>query len=284
MLARMAAPFDRGMMDGSPHTRPLRAWLWLRRRLCHSLLGAGFFLLSPAFFIPIARAQESVIKAPRPAGSSADPNAALPKKLELERLVFQRDLLAASLNPLKTALSELDDLARGSARERDYETAIAARAERQLIEAELDRIAKELVVIEARREALEAALLPDRIPLPLDQARLAGVRFDPAKAMLTDWREPGASAEWTLPGIPAGGYEVVLTYQCNAVEGGTLVVTEKSFSLTAEMDTTLRGPEPKNLGTLKVTDGKGPFRLTARTIVKSNLMNLIAVELVPSNR
>jgi hypothetical protein len=50
------------------------------------------------------------------------------------------------------------------------------------------------------------------------------------------------------------------------------------------MDTTLRGPEVKNLGTLKITDGSGSLRLTARTIVKSNLMDLIAVELVPANR
>jgi hypothetical protein len=228
--------------------------------------------------------EERVPKTPGRVATSSDPHAALPKELELERLTFQRDLLAASLNPLKTALSELDDLARLRARERDYDTAIAARAERQHIEAELDRIAKELVVIEARQQALEAALLPDRIPLPLAQARLSGVRWDAEGKRLTDWREPGASAEWTLPDIPPGGYEVVLTYQCNAVEGGSLLVTEKSFSLTAEMDTTLRGPEPKNLGTLKVTDGRGPFRLVARTIVKSNLMNLLSVELVPSNR
>ena len=50
------------------------------------------------------------------------------------------------------------------------------------------------------------------------------------------------------------------------------------------MDTTLRGPEVKNLGTLKITDGNTPLRLTARTIVKSNLMNLLSIELIPANR
>jgi hypothetical protein len=50
------------------------------------------------------------------------------------------------------------------------------------------------------------------------------------------------------------------------------------------MDTTLRGPEVKNLGTLKITDSNSPLRLTARTVVKSNLMNLLSIELIPANR
>ncbi len=62
------------------------------------------------------------------------------------------------------------------------------------------------------------------------------------------------------------------------------MINEKTFSLSGEMDTTLRGPEVKNLGTLKITDGNSPLRLTARTIVKSNLMNLLSIELIPANR
>jgi hypothetical protein len=214
-----------------------------------------------------------------------DPNSPPPpQELELARLDHQRQILAASLNPLKSTLSGLDELARARARSRDYEGAIAARAERQQIETELERIAKELLLLETREKALKTALLPDRILLSLSEARLDGVRWDAEKQRLTQWERPGAFAEWNLPGLPPGGYEILLTYQCNPIEGGTLLIAEKTFTLTGEMDTTLRGPEVKNLGTLKLTDGSGALRLTARTIVKSNLMDLIAVELVPANR
>jgi hypothetical protein len=207
-----------------------------------------------------------------------------PEELELARLDHQRQLLAASLNPLKAAISGLDEWSRARARLRDYESALAARSERLRLESELDRIAKELLLLEARQQVLKTALLPDRILLPLAQARLDGVLYDAEKQRLTRWDRPGASAEWTLPGLPPGGYEVLLTYQCNPIEGGTLLVSEKTFTLSGQMDTTLRGPETKNLGTLRLTDGSGPLRLSARTIVKSNLMDLIAVELVPANR
>jgi hypothetical protein len=210
--------------------------------------------------------------------------AAPPQELELARLDHQSQILAASLNPLKTTLSRLDELARTRAQARDYEGALTARTERQKMEAELERIAKELLLLEARAQVLKTALLPDRILLSLKDAHLEGVRWDAEKQRLTQWERPGAFAEWSLPGLPGGGYEVLITYQCNPIEGGTLLIAEKTFTLTGEMDTTLRGPEVKNLGTLKITDGSGSLRLTARTIVKSNLMDLIAVELVPANR
>ncbi len=214
----------------------------------------------------------------------ADPAGPPPREIEIERIEHHHRLLTASLNPLKSSISRLDELARARARERDYTGAIAARDERRRLEAELERIAKEMLVLEARVQSLKTALLPERLLLPLDQAKLDGVLWDADKGRLTQWQRPGASAEWTLPGLPPGGYEVLVTYQCNPIEGGTVIISEKTFTLTGEMDTTLRGPETKNLGTLKITDGAGVFRITARTVVKSNLMNLLAVELVPANR
>lgn len=247
-------------------------------RTCGVLAAALWLTVEPP-----AWAQEKGVKN---AGSGAEDPAttAPPQELELARLDHQRQILAASLNPLKNSLSRLDELARTRARARDYEGALAARAERQKMETELERIAKELLLLEAREKLLKTALLPDRLLLPLAEARLDGVRWDAEKQRLTQWERPGASAEWKLPGLPPGGYEVLITYQCNPIEGGTLLISEKTFTLTGEMDTTLRGPEVKNLGTLKITDGSGTLRLSARTIVKSNLMDLIAVELVPANR
>ena len=219
-----------------------------------------------------------------PSPSEDEPSAPTPRELELERLLLQRRLLTASLNPLKATISRLDELARSRARERDYSGAIAARNERRRLEAELERIVKEMLVLETREQGLKTALLPDRLFLPLDQARLDGVVWDPQKKRLTRWQRPGATAEWTLPGLPPGGYEVLVTYQCNPLEGGTVVIAERTFTLTGEMDTTLRGPETKSLGTLKITDGSGSLRLSARTVVKDNLMDLLAVELIPANR
>jgi hypothetical protein len=207
-----------------------------------------------------------------------------PQEIELARLEHHHQMLVASLGPLKTALSRLDDLAMYNARSRNYEAAIAARTERERIATDLDRIAKEILLLDTRKQVIKTALLPDRILLSLPEARLDGVRFDEQTKSLTRWDRPGAYAEWTLPSLPPGGYEVLLTYQCNPLEGGTVLLDEKTFSLSGEMDTTLRGPEVKNLGTLKVTDGSGPLRLTAKTIVKSNLMDLFAIELVPANR
>lgn len=220
----------------------------------------------------------------RPAMRDPEPSSPAPRELELERLLLHRRLLTASLNPLKTAISQLDELARSRARERDYPGAIAARNERRRLEAELERIVKEMLVLETREQGLKTDLLPDRVFLPLDQARLEGVVWDAEKKRLTRWQRPGAAAEWSLPSLPPGGYEVLVTYQCNPLEGGTVLVAEKTFTLTGEMDTTLRGPETKSLGTLKITDGSGTLRLSARTVVKDNLMDLLAIELIPANR
>lgn len=222
-----------------------------------------------------------------PAAESSTSNAAAnnrPLEIEVAHLNRQRQLLAASLNPLKAYLSVLDEFARQCASERKYETAIAARAERQTMRLELERIDKEMLLLETREKAIKTTLLPERILLPLDKAALNGVEWDVQRKTLSRWQAPGASAEWQLPALPPGGYEVLLTYQCTPLEGGTLSIEERVFSLRGEMDTTLRGPETKLVGTLKITDGSGPLRLVARTVVKSNLMDLLTVELVPANR
>lgn len=230
----------------------------------------------------------SLCHAQTPTNEPSDPPSAgtpaTPLEIEVARLNHQRQLLAASLNPLKTYLSRLDEFARQAASERNYEAAIAARTERQSMRLELERIDKEMLLLETREKAIKTTLLPERILLPLDQGKLDGVEWDAEKKRLTRWQRPGASVEWNLPALPPGGYEVLLTYQCTPLEGGTLSIEERAFSLRGEMDTTLRGPETKLLGTLKITDGSGPLRLVARTVVKSNLMDLLAVELVPANR
>ena len=202
--------------------------------------------------------------------------------LEMERLKFERSMIEVSLAPLKKHLLDLTALEKKRADARDYTGAIAARNERHKIEDELARLDKELLLLQTREQSLKASALPDKIDLPLDQAQLSGVKREGGS--LTGWSKPGASAAWKLPALPHGGYEVVIRYRCGALDGGVLEVKEAKFRLTTQIDTTTKGPQEKNLGTLKITDGSSTLTLTATTLVKDNLMNLLSLGLVPASR
>jgi hypothetical protein len=221
------------------------------------------------------------VAAPEPAD---DISAADRLALDLARLQNHRQLVEASLTPLKSYISSLYLLEKQRSESRDYAAAIAARDERQRMESELDRLAKELLLMESRERSLKAEQLPDVIVLAMDNAELQGVSRDPGTGALTQWQKPGATATWNLPGLPPGGYEVVLVYECGALEGGSLLIKERTFSLTTDITTTLRGPTEFNIGTLKITDGGGQLVLTARTVVRDNLMKLRELKLIPASR
>lgn len=204
--------------------------------------------------------------------------------LELMRLQFARSMIVKSLGPLKAHMEELWKLERAFAERRDYEGALVAQAERRRLEAQLEREDKELLLLETREQSLRASLLPDVIELPLAEAKLDGLRRPEGGGLIDGWSRPGAAAEWVLPELPAGGYEVFLKYRCGTLEGGSMSVEETKFTLEARIETTMSGPERRFLGTLKVTDGAGPFRLVTKTLVKDHLMQLLGVELVPASR
>ncbi|MBL9129595.1 MAG: hypothetical protein JNG86_00235 [Verrucomicrobiaceae bacterium] len=198
------------------------------------------------------------------------------------RLQFERDWIAASLSPLKKHITTMAALEKQLAAARDYEGAIRARNERQMSELELARLDKELLLLQSREQTLKAASLAARIPLPIDTAVLSGVTL--VNGALSGWSKPGASATWKLPALPPGGYEIVLRYRCGPLEGGSIMARESRFTLTAPIETTLRGPEDRNIGTLKLSEGATSLTLSAVTVVKDNLMQLIAVELLPASR
>jgi hypothetical protein len=202
--------------------------------------------------------------------------------LEMARIQFERSMIEVSLAPMKKHLLELSGLEKQRADARDYAGAIAIREQRRKVEDELERLDKELLLLQTREQSLKASLLPDRVPLPLEQAVLSGVRME--GGTITGWSRPGASAKWKLPALPPGGYEIILRYRCGALDGGELQVQESRYSLRGQIDTTLKGPQEKNLGTLKITDGSGPLTLSAVTLVKDNLMDLLSVHLVPASR
>ena len=201
---------------------------------------------------------------------------------EMAKLKFERAMVEASLTPLKNHLIELSNLEKQRAEARDYPAAIALRQERRKVEDELERLDKELLLLQTREQSLKASTLPDKIPFALDQAQLSGVRREGGG--ITGWSKVGASASWKLPALPPGGYEVIIRYRCRALEGGVLEVKEAKFRLSGQIDTTLKGPQEKSLGTLKVTDGSSTLTLTATTLVKDNLMDLLGLWLVPASR
>ncbi|MEZ5388019.1 MAG: hypothetical protein R3F13_21130 [Prosthecobacter sp.] len=198
------------------------------------------------------------------------------------RLQYERDLIERILAPVKQQIITLSTLERQFAEARDYDGAITARDERKRLQAELARLDKELLLLQTRELALKTSQLPDRIKFPVEEAKLSGVRLQGGS--LLGWSSVGASATWKLPSLPPGGYEVVLKYRCGAAEGGTLLIQESRYSLSASIETTLKGPEERNVGTLKISDGDGSLTLTAQSLVTNNLMHLLAVELIPASR
>lgn len=202
--------------------------------------------------------------------------------LEMARIQFERSMIESSLAPMKKHLLELSALEKQRSDDHNYVGAIAARDQRRKMEDELERLDKQLLLLQTREQSLKASLLPDRITLPLEQAELSGVRLE--GGTLTGWSKPGTSAKWKLPALPPGGYEIILRYRCGPLDGGELQVQESRFSLKNQIDTTLKGPEEKNIGTLKISEGAGPLTISAQTLVKNNLMDLLAVHLVPASR
>ncbi|MGV3659519.1 MAG: hypothetical protein ACO1TE_05025 [Prosthecobacter sp.] len=198
------------------------------------------------------------------------------------RMSFERRLIESSLKPVKDQITALATLEKQFAEAHDYDAAITARDERKRLQNELNRLDKELLLLQTREQAVKVSTLPERIKLPLDAATLAGLRRE--GGAITGWSKVGSSATWKLPVLPPGGYEVMLRYRCGAAEGGTLLIKETRFTLSASIETTLKGPEERNAGTLKISEGAGTLTLAAQSLFTNNLMQLLGVELVSASR
>ena len=220
---------------------------------------------------------------PKPARRGPPSNGATRSELGLLRAGFDLALLRASLPAMRMYAADLRAQEARLAAVRDYEAAIPVRDERQAVEREISRLEKEDLLLTTREQALRSALLPERIVLALDKAILSDVTYDPARKIITGWKRSGSGATWSFPALPPGGYEVVLRYSCDALEGGTILVRETIYTLSASMGTTLKGPVEKNIGTLKVSNGSGTLSILATNVLRDNLMNLHAVVLIPAS-
>ncbi len=203
--------------------------------------------------------------------------------LAVLRARVELGLAQNTLPALKEYIGELGTLEKQAVAARDYETAAAVRTERLRVTAEAASQEKLALLLQSRQQGPDSKSSSEKIVLKTTDAQLDGVTLDAATGVLTGWARPGASATWRLPDLTAGGYEVVLTYSSGALEGGSVLVQEAFYTLTSNISTTLKGFEAQNIGTLKIRDGSGTFKITAKTVLKDNLMQLQAVELLPAS-
>lgn len=179
-------------------------------------------------------------------------------------------------------LKRLQELEKKLATAHDFANAIRTRDERLALEQEITALEQELPMLTARA-AGEGKVLPERILLKLDEATLKGVILDKDGA-LTGWGDTSGSVSWLLPGLPAGGYEVILKYSCGKDEGGEVLVKESFYTLRGTVTPTNDKPIEKNIGTLRIRDGRGILTLSANAPPKGGLMRLWSMELAPVSR
>lgn len=201
----------------------------------------------------------------------------VPAALLEKRLAYQTKLSADKLVLLKQQLQQLLALEQKAAKAGDYESAIAAVEAQKKLQQQMRQQEKIQLLASAQNHTEN---LQEIIQLKLEDALLAGPKLE--SGAIIGWKNKNDSATWTLPGLPAGGYEVVLRYQSNATEGGRVLIKEARYSLKADLVTTLQGAEESNIGTLRIQDGDGKLVLSAESILGDNLMRLEALSLIPS--
>jgi len=201
--------------------------------------------------------------------------------LRQHRAQFREALLSAILPEQKAYREQLVDLEKKLVAAHDYAGAIQVRDERVALEQELTAYEQEMPRL-AARAAGDERLLPERIVFKPADAKLSGITLD-KDGSLTQWGSSQASATWTLPKLPAGGYEVILKYSSGKDDVAAFVVKENFYVLKGKT-TPAEKPTEKNLGTLRIRDGAGTLTLAADTVPKNSPMRLLSLELAPVNR
>lgn len=198
------------------------------------------------------------------------------------RTSFRGGLLGAVLPEKKAHAAILADMEKKLASARDYANAIKVRDERLALEQEVAVHELELAAL-GKRASGNSASLPRRIVLSPHDATLSGLKLNEDGA-LTGWDTAGRTATWKLPGLPEGGYEVWVKYNC--AEGGSvnLEVRENFFLLRGKVKLEAGAQAEKNLGTLRIRHGDGALILMADGIGQSVKFRIVAIELSPVSR
>lgn len=172
-------------------------------------------------------------------------------------------------------------LERKQADAQDYAGAVRARDERVKLEGEIRAMEKELASAKAQAASAAAAKVPERIEFKLGDASLTGLQLDPADQAITGFGSTPATATWTLPDLPPGGYEVMMT---TTGGDGTITLSESFYSLSAAIKSPGDKPVEKNLGTLRIRDGRSKLTLSATPPEKCATLRVYALVLVPAAR
>lgn len=204
------------------------------------------------------------------------------KDLRTLRSVFRKSLIEAIMPEQRSHLDQLLKLEKKLAAAHDFSNAIRARDERLTLEQELTVLEQELPMLTARA-AGEGKVLPERIPLKLEEAVLTGVRLD-SDGALTGWMDAQCLAAWKLPGVPAGGYEIILKYSCGRDGGGQFLLKENFYTLRGTLTPTDGKPMERNVGTLRIRDGHGALTLAVNAPSKDGLLRVWSMELAPVSR
>jgi len=199
------------------------------------------------------------------------------------RAAFRQALLTAILPEKRAHAAGLRQLEKRLASTRDYAAAMKVRDERLALEQEITAFEQELPGL-AIRATGQTALLPERIVFHPKDATLSGANLEKDGA-ITGWSSPqGCSATWKLPGIPAGGYEVILKYSCAEGEGAAIEVRESFYVLHGKVTAPAEKQTEKNLGTLRIRDGAGALTLAADGASPRAQLRVFALELAPATR
>ena len=171
------------------------------------------------------------------------------------------------------------------------------------------RAAERIAQLKREQEILPSDSIDDRITLRARDARLAsGVTFDPMENMLTNWRNPGASATWSILRMEPGEYEIRLTYSVGRTEtsmersrlgevfprvtsyGGTFVFrdintlrpdeeTQIEFSISSTGG--WNSYETTTIDTIEFTRSSANVRIESIRPREGQVANIRSVELVP---
>ncbi|HEY2573870.1 MAG TPA: hypothetical protein VGH65_07365 [Verrucomicrobiaceae bacterium] len=198
------------------------------------------------------------------------------------RAMFRQGLLTAILPEKRAQVSRLEELEKEFSAARDYANAVKVRDERLAMEQEVTALELELPGLTARA-AGQSALLPERIVFRAQDAALAGLKLEKDGA-ISGWDTSHGTATWKLPGLPAGGYEVIIKYTCAGGTSVALETRESFYVLRGKLTAPEEKPAEKNLGTLRIREGGGPLTLATDGTDQPAALRIVALELAPVNR
>jgi hypothetical protein len=179
---------------------------------------------------------------------------------------------------MKAHREELLALEKKLAAAQDFAGAVKARDERAKLDKEIGAFEQEAAILNSRPAVANAARLAARIELKLTDAKLTGSQLDEKDGAIFGWNQPNASATWQLPGLPPGGYEVLL--RCTG-PAGEVIVKEAFYSLTTSCKATKEKSLEQNLGVLRIRAGTGTLSLGVAQPEKCSEWRVYSVVLVP---